>query len=229
MLALGVIGIFLFAGGLIYTFTHKQRTPIPPRTLAEIAKAEQGDVTAQYGLALSYEGGFEGLANDQAKAMKWFHEAAAQNHAKAQFRLAECYEQGIGVAKNSVESVKWLRKAAERDYAKAQAKLGFCYQNGQGVGTNNVEAAKWWRKAAEQNDISGQFCVAGCYAYGRGLAKDYVEAYAWYGLFSNRVSGAASIMGPLAAKMSPQQLAEAEKRTQELRLEIEVKTKASHQ
>ncbi len=212
---------------MIFTLTHKQLTPIPPQTLALIGKAEQGDVAAQYGLALCYEGGFEGLAQDQAEAMKWFHKAVGQNHAKAQFRLAECYEQGIGVAKNSVESVKWLRKAAERDYAKAQTKLGFCYQNGQGVGTNDVEAAKWWRKAAEQDDLNGQICTAICYQFGRGVAMDYVEAYAWHNVFSNKLGRAASITGPLAVKMSPQKLADAEKRTQELRREIEARTKAS--
>ena len=229
MLALGVIGTIVFIGGTIFTLTHKQHTPIPPQTLALIAKAEQGDVAAQYGVALYYEGGFEGLAQDPAKAMKWFHIAAGKNQAKAQFRLAKCYQEGLNVAKDEVESVKWFRKAAEQDNGKAQFELAYCYEHGRGVERNDIEAAKWYRKAAEQNELSGQFGVANCYQYGRGVAKDYVEAYAWHNVYSNRVAGAAVFMGPLAAKMSPQQLADAEKRTQELRLIIEAKTKASGQ
>ena len=62
MLALGVIGTVLFFGGFAYTLTHKQLTPIPPQTLALIAKAEQGDVAAQFSLAKCYDTGLEGLA-----------------------------------------------------------------------------------------------------------------------------------------------------------------------
>ncbi len=153
MLALGVIGIFLFVGGMVFTLTHKQRTPIPPRTLAEIAKAEQGDV-------------------------------ATQN------RLARCYRDGEGVTKDAVEAVKWSRRAAE------------------------------------QNDINGQLALSAAYQLGQGVAQDYVEAYAWANLNSNKESLARSFMSVLAPRMSPQQLADAEKRTKELQKEIEAKTKS---
>ena len=98
MLALGVIGTIVFVGGFTYTLTHKQLTPIPPQTLALIAKAEQGDVAAQYSLALCYDTGLEGLTKDREKSMKWFLKAAEQNHVKAQFHLAICYTQGLDVA-----------------------------------------------------------------------------------------------------------------------------------
>ena len=61
------------------------------------------------------------------------------------------------------------------------------------------------------------------YLLGLGVEKDYVEAYAWFNLASVIDADSAKYRDELEKKMSPQQVAEAQKRTKVLRAEIEAK------
>jgi len=105
--------------------------------------AEQGDIQAQFTLAIMYEGGL-GVSQDRAEAVKWWRKAADQGSAYAQFMLG-------GMSKDDAEAVKWYRKAAEQGNSDAQQMLGIMYERGsKGVPQDYTEAAKWWRKAADQ-------------------------------------------------------------------------------
>ena len=48
--------------------------------------ANRGDASAQFDLGLMYYGG-QGLLQDYTKAVYWFHRAAVQGHAEAQYNL----------------------------------------------------------------------------------------------------------------------------------------------
>ncbi|MEG1788763.1 MAG: tetratricopeptide repeat protein, partial [Kiritimatiellia bacterium] len=65
----------------------------------------------------------EGVARDEAEAVKWYRMAAAQGYAAAQYNLGVCYAKGEGVARDTVEAVKWYRKAAEQGDSKAKKEL----------------------------------------------------------------------------------------------------------
>jgi S1-C subfamily serine protease len=84
------------------------------------------------------------------EAVKWYHKAAEQNFAPAQYDLFFCYANGQGVAKDYVEAVKWCRKAAEQNFATAEYSLGGCYYKGLGVAKDYVEGYKWWLLASAQ-------------------------------------------------------------------------------
>ena len=157
-----------------------QQTQADRRQIAEIkAKAEKGDVDAQYDLGNRYATG-EGVAKDAVEAVKWYRKAAEQNLAEAQYCLGICYANGEGVAKDAVEAVKWWRKAAGQNLAEAQYNLGVSYATGEGVAKDEVEAVKWYRKAAEQNCAPAQCNLGLCYANGRGVTQDAAEAVKWY-------------------------------------------------
>ena len=148
---------------------------------------------------------------------------AKQGDAAAQYNLGVCYYNGIGVEKDYVEAVKWYRKAADQGRARAQSTLGVRYANGEGVEKDYVEAVKWFRKAAEQGNAAAQGMLGFHYAKGEGVAKDFMEAYAWLNLASATNENAAKYRDDLEKKMSPQQVADAQKRTRELRGMIEAK------
>ncbi len=188
------------------------------------AKAEKGEAGSQFKLAVCYATS-RGVEQNRMEAVKWCRKAAEQNVTQAQCDLGTCYYKGLGAEKNSTEAVKWFRKAAQQNLALAQFKLGFCYANGQGVEQNYTEAVKWHRKAAEQNVGESQFFLGTCYAYGQGVAKDYMEAYAWYSLASARDQFAVLGRDGLAKQLSPQQIIDANKRTEELRVQIEANLK----
>ena len=218
-----LLAALLFAFCLLCPCAHAQQDESRrSRFLAVEARAKQGDAGAQFTLAVCYDQG-DGVEKDSVEAVKWTRKAAEQGYAHAQLRLGLRYYKGEGVEKDFVEAVNWFRKAAEQGYALAQYFLGRRYYEGEGVEKDYVEAVKWYRKAAEQGYAGGQFNLGVCYNNGKGVAKDYVEAYAWLNLASKADKGAAESRDDVEKTMTPQQVADAQKRTKELRALVEAK------
>jgi hypothetical protein len=181
--------------------------------------AEQGNAIAQYNLGVMYANG-QGVTQDHPEAIRWYRKAADQGNAKAQLYLGAMYAHGLGVAQDYPEAVGWFRKAAEQGNAMAQFNLGVVYANGQGVTQDYPEAVRWYRKAAEQGNATAQFNLGLMCANGQGVTQDYVEAHMWLNLTAAQFSGEeqkrrAGARDALAKKMTPQQIAEAERRARE--------------
>ena len=67
-----------------------------------------------------------GVKQNYNEAAKWYHLAAEQGDANAQYVLGVLYENGLGVEQSNTEAAKWYRKAAEHGdtfAAKRLAKL----------------------------------------------------------------------------------------------------------
>jgi uncharacterized protein len=118
------------------------------------AKADAGDVDAQFRLGLKYAN-HEGTP-DYAQAGQWYLKAADQNHALAQFNLGMMYAHGQGVKRDDARSVMWFRKAAQQGDAGAQYNLGMSHYRAsvwglpQDAPESRIEAYKWFHLAAEQ-------------------------------------------------------------------------------
>ena len=164
--------------------------------------------------------------SDEVRRFLEYKAKAERGDAAAQVSLGQCYDKGLGVEKDYAESVKWFRKAAEQDHARAQFNLGGSYHSGIGVGKDYEEAVKWFRKAAEQDNANAQIGLGVCYYDGNGVEKNSAEAYAWWNLASKTDKNAAETRDKLEKTMSPQQVSDAQKRTKELRVQIETRLKA---
>ena len=133
------------------------------------------------------------------------------------------YAKGQGVRRNYAEAVKWYRLAAEQGYAAAQYNLGVSYDKGRGVPQDDAEAVKWYRLAAEQGYARAQYNLGFRYATGQGVRQDYVQAYMWFDLAASRYSAseaedrddAVHDRDLAASRMTPAQLAEAQKLARE--------------
>jgi TPR repeat protein len=126
------------------------------------------------------------------------------------------YKNGEGVPQNDAEAAKWYRKAADRGHADAQFKVALMYSMGKGVPQNDAEAANWCQKAADQGQADAQHTLGLMYATGRGVLQDDVQAHLWLNLAG--ASGddrAAQLRDDVAAKMTPAQIAEAQKLARE--------------
>ena len=131
----------------------EKKLAAPEGPLESLRKtADQGDAQAQYRLGEMYDNG-EGVAADDAEAVKWYRKAAEQGHPGAQWLLGYKYEYGSGVAVDNVESIKWFRKAAEQGHGIAQFELAMRYHTGKGTAKDLVEAYKWVL-LAETNGIA---------------------------------------------------------------------------
>ena len=166
-------------------------------------------------------GDFEdGLAaldkKDYKTAITKWKAAGMNGNAFAQFNLGVMYENGQGVVQDYAEAVKWYKLAAAQGDAQGQSNLGFMYSKGQGVVQDYAEAVKWYKLAAAQGDAFAQFNLGVMYDNGQGVVQDYLRAHMWWNLAA--VSGDKSSVKNrdiVAAKMTAQQIAEAQKLARE--------------
>jgi TPR repeat protein len=138
---------------------------------------------------------------------------------EAQFNLGLMYEKGQGVHQDYAEALKWYRKAAEQGKPKAQTSNRKESDERLGVPQDYVEAVKWYRKAAEQGFAEAQTNLGIMYFTGQGVPKDYVLAHIWFDLATSRYPAsekakrerAEKFRNIAASKMTPAQIAEAQR------------------
>ncbi len=135
----------------------------------------------------------------------------------ADFEAAEkAYERG-----DYATALKELRPLAEQGDAKAQTSLGSMYGKGEGVPQDYAEAMKWHRLAAGQGNASAQFTLGFMYNRGRGVTQDYIQAHMWLNLAAGRLppgllrDTAAGSRDTIAKRMTPAQVAEAQRLARE--------------
>jgi uncharacterized protein len=113
-------------------------------------------------------------------------------------------------------ALRLTRPLAEQGRSSAQVLLGHMYLNGQGVPKDYAATASWWRKAAEQGEASAQHNLGLMYANGQGVPQDYVIAHMWFSLAAaSGDTDAATNRDKVAARMTPAQVAEAQKLARE--------------
>ncbi len=86
---------------------------------------------------------------------------------------------------------------------------------------DDAEAVRWFRKSAEQGNATGLNNLGVLYSIGQGVPQDYVQAHMWINLAVSRSppgevrDKAAALRDGLASKMTPAQIAEAQRLARE--------------
>jgi uncharacterized protein len=114
--------------------------------------------------------------------------------------------------------------AADGD-ARAQSMLGLLYYRGQGVPQDHNEAVKWFRRAADLGDAQAQYNLGLIYAKGEAGEPDNVSAHMWFNLAATHFppsdtddrNAAVRNRDLVAEKMTPAQIAQAQRRAREWR------------
>ena len=108
-------------------------------------------------LGVCYDDG-EGVAKDQAEAVKWYRKAAEQNDAAAQYNLGVCYAKG---ARRGEGSGRGGEVVSQSRRAESTPRLNTIWVSAtpraKAWRRIEVEAVKWYRKAAEQNYAKAQY------------------------------------------------------------------------
>jgi len=186
------------------------------------AAANQGDADSQSRLGLMYATG-KGIPQDYKEAFRWYQAAAEQGQVSAQSSLGRMYDMGQGVPQDYKEAFRWYQAAAEQGTADAQRYLGFMYVEGRGVPQDFKEAVRWWRAASEQGHADAQSNLGVMYTNGQGVPQDYIQAHMWYNLAASGRRDdddrkmAAKNRDSIAEKMTPEQIAEAQRLAREWR------------
>jgi|SRR5665213_2359961 len=177
--AIAAIAFLLLLPASVTMAQSSQTTP-RQRAIEDMKQiAYAGDVSAQLHLGVIYLTG-DGVAKDDAEAVKWLMKAAEQDSALAERYLAEMYFKGRGVPADNEQAAKWLRMAAEQGDAQSEYNLAVLYTQGEGVPRNGKDAANWMRKAAGQSLAAAQQGMGTLYENGDGVPLDPVEAEKWY-------------------------------------------------
>jgi TPR repeat protein len=195
--------------------------------------AEAGNAEAQAMVGNLYELGL-GVAQDHSKALGWFTRAADQGNVTAETALGRMYSKGAGVQMDSVKAYRWFALAAKQGDVDAQCAIGDLYSEGNRVPQDYGEAVKWYRIAAEMNNDAAQAKLGLMYEIGKGVPQDYVQAHMWFNLAASQSSSgvepfpvatsgiesafheaAATARDRVAAKLTPEELAEAQRLARE--------------
>lgn len=176
-----------------------------------LKRAQNGDAEAQFNLGLAYVFG-DGVSQDIVEAVKWWRLSAEQGDARSQYNLGITDYAGGDYA----GALRWFRLAAEQGIADAQYNIGAFYYDGIAVAQDYVEAVKWYRLAAEQGNTDALIALGQAYNNGQGVLQDFVYAHMWF----NIAASLEALMGSnarlsVSLKMTPEQIAEAQKLARE--------------
>lgn len=145
--------------------------------------AEKGYVAASFDLAYMYERGIH-VAQDVAKCVTLYQQAASKGMPEAHLALGKVYLQGRSddsqVPQNLEKAVTHFRTAAEAGFPPAQFDLGACYMLGRGLARDFQQAARLFFLAAEAGIPEAQLCLAQLFEHGNGVAADRAKAVQYY-------------------------------------------------
>lgn len=155
----------------------------------------------------------EGVPQDSEQAIKWFNQAKqiAELAKKTEKRhLAEKTLSPIQQPELS-KAINPTPVSPEEKYKKA---LELSEENNN---TNFKEAIKWFSQSAQSGNKNAQYKLGMFYLTGKGLPQNYVYSYSWLNLSSAQgVSDATQAKIYLESKMTPQQLKEAQRLSEEV-------------
>lgn len=149
--------------------------PLAPRNVSLEQAAQNGDLTAQYELALQRIS-----AGRSQEGVALLRGAADRGFAMAQYRLAKLYERGEGVAADLATARLWTERAAAAGNRRAMHDLGVYFARGEGAPLDEAAAFRWFRQAAELGVADSQYNLGILYQQGRGVNASPSEALFWF-------------------------------------------------
>ena len=138
--------------------------------------------------------GLKWMNSDDNLAFIWLKKAASQSNTEAQYWLAYCYSEGIGVDQNDHLAFEWFKKSAEQEVAESKYLLAQYYLEGKGTEQNTELAFKWLTHVAEQTEkghISSThnrykavpealILLGDLYKEGKYVEQNHALAFEWY-------------------------------------------------
>ncbi|KAJ6234886.1 sel-1-like protein [Anaeramoeba flamelloides] len=118
--------------------------------------------------------------NNSYKIYNYYLRSAKEENPDAQFALAICSLQGIGVTKSKKQAFHLFKKAAENGNTEAKNSYAICYEKGRGCKKNIQKAFEIYKEAAKLNEANSCYNLGICYLKGKGVDVAYGRAYKWF-------------------------------------------------
>ena len=189
--------------GMLYAYGYGATQDLAQSIAWYEKSAAQGNIEAEFALALAYLRGNEGVPKDAAKALSYFQKLEAHDWnldadgrslveyvIEAKYRMGMMYRDGIGVDKDLARAAHWFELAARSRSGEGCYLLGRAYEKGEGVPQDKRQAYFWYALAVEDNP--------GSVVYFGSLEPDKLQY------------DAKALRDAVAATMTPAELAKAQ-------------------
>lgn len=152
-----------------------------PENMKDLEKQSYAGVAeAQHNLAALYASGSNGVEQDYARALLWFHEAAEGGITNAWYNLGVMYHQGLAVEPDLSKALDYYQKAARDDHPEAQYNLGIAAIEGDSDKYDPVKAEEYFKGASEGGVTEAAYNLGLLYENGLLGAPKMDEAVKWY-------------------------------------------------
>ena len=135
-----ILLIPILCGGMLSSLQGRDASP--PGTDPLRAKAEAGDVRAQFHLANEYFSGTPERHRDLTLAAHWFLAASDRGLPEAMFNYAVCLDRGWGVDRDPFQAAEYYRRASEKGTI-PQAAFNYAMILKKGIRLSAEEQEKW--------------------------------------------------------------------------------------
>lgn len=181
--------------------------------------ASKGDFSAAHKVAQSYFYGTNGVEDDISEALNWYEKAGNLGSLASYHMLGVMHANGYkGLPVNRELAIKYYRLAALKGFGSSQNNLGWSYYKGEGIEKNIYEAIYWLSRAVEQGDPFSYGSLGTVMFETEQFIKDDAEIYKWLKMAVDGLpegtakEGDKKIFEKLVARMTPEQIADGEKR-----------------
>lgn len=184
--------------------------------------ADAGIASAQLNMGILLQSGRGGFTKDAATAFLWLEAAADQDHVRSYAYVGNAYDRGLGVERDPEQAVAWWQKGAQAADRTSRYYLARAYLEGKGgLGRDVKTAIRLLAQSANQRFAPAQAMLGTAYEKGLSLPVDYVLAHMWLNLArAQGLAAARKRMDALEAKMTPDQIADAQRRARKWRPQI---------
>lgn len=153
----------------------------PAEALKNYKKAEaKGDSAANVKLGDIYERGLLGEEANPKLAFSNFEEAAKGNLPQGHYRLALCYEKGIGTSPNELLATRSFLKSATQGHVTAQLAMAIRYHEGKGLEKDSIAGFGWLTQASQNGSTEAMVLLGRLYETGDIIKPNLDLAGQWY-------------------------------------------------
>ena len=129
--------------------------------------------------------------HDYETAMDYYLQAANYGNGEAMDRIAELYNNGLGVPKDDSIAYQWYKKSAEAGFPEGMEDFAFACHYGFSGNNEDGLALEWFKRAGNAGRFDAYFQAGKFYLHGIGTEVNYTEAKKYYELAAKHdVAGA---------------------------------------
>lgn len=158
----------------------KQASAAEARHAGLVSAAANGDLEAQYQLAVTYRDGGHGLKADAQVALVWFTLAGAEGHVAAAVEAAKACEAGRGIKRDLNAAGNWWYKAGALGEPQARKRWVELFLEGEVHAIGSRDGIAWLAEAAQGGDLQAMMALADVLERGHSVAADPDQAESLY-------------------------------------------------